>query len=37
MSFARGMALGKPDLPVGDTHVYFPVQIAQSLSNGFKT
>lgn len=35
MSFARGLAFGKPDLPLGDTHVYFPVQIVPSLIEQF--
>ena len=30
MSFARGLTSGKPDLPVGDTRVYFPVQLVKA-------
>ena len=32
----RGLVLGKPELPVGDTHVHFPVQIVQSLIEQFE-
>ena len=35
MSFGRNLNLGKPNLPVGDTHVYFPVQIVHRLMRQF--
>ena len=31
MSFARGLYLGKPELPIDHVHVYFPVQIAHKV------
>ena len=36
MSFGRNLHLGKPDLPVSDTHVYFPVQIVHRLVGQFR-
>ena len=37
MSFGRNLLLGKADLPVSDTHVYFPVQIVHRLMGQFRT
>ena len=31
MSFARGLYLGKPELPIDHVHVYFPVQIVHKV------
>ena len=31
MSFARGLYLGKPELPIDHVHVYFPVQIVRKV------
>ena len=31
MSFARGLNLGKPELPIDHAHVYFPVQIVHKV------
>ena len=31
MSFARGLYLGKPELPTGHVHVYFPVQMVHKV------
>ena len=36
MSFGRNLYLGKPDLPISDTHVYFPVQIVHTLMERFR-
>ena len=36
MSFGRNLHLGEPDLPVGDTRVYFPVQIVHRLMRQFR-
>ena len=32
MSFARGLYLGKPELPIDHVHIYFPVQIAHKVT-----
>ena len=32
MSFARGLFLGKPELPIDHVHIYFPVQIAHKVT-----
>ena len=31
MSFARGLYLGKPELPIDHVHIYFPAQIAHKV------
>ena len=31
MSFARGLHLGKPELPIDHAHVYFPVQLVHKV------
>ena len=31
MSFGRNLYLGKPDLPIGHVHVYFPVQVVHKI------
>ena len=31
MSFARGLYLGKPELPIDHAHIYFPAQIAHKV------
>ena len=31
MSFARGLYLGKPELPIDHVHIYFPVQIVHKV------
>ena len=31
MSFARGLYLGKPELPIDHVHVYFPIQIVHKI------
>ena len=32
MSFARGLYLGKPELPIDHVHIYFPVQIVRKVT-----
>ena len=32
MSFGRNLYLGKPDLPISNTHVYFPAQVVHKLA-----
>ena len=32
MSFARGLYLGKPELPIDHVHIYFPVQIVHKVT-----
>ena len=32
MSFARGLYLGKPELPINHVHIYFPVQIVHKVT-----
>ena len=36
MSFGRNLRLGKPDLPISDTHVHFPVQTVHRLMERFR-
>ena len=32
MSFARGLYLGKPELPIDHVHIYFPAQIVHKVT-----
>ena len=32
MFFARGLYLGKPELPIDHVHIYFPVQIVHKVT-----
>ena len=32
MSFARGLHLGKPELPIDHVHIYFPAQIVHKVT-----
>ena len=32
MSFARGLYLGKPELPIDHAHIYFPAQIVHKVT-----